>query len=172
MNTKILSALAASVLAGFPVVVAAKANLSKIVVRSEGLSTPLEITDPSVLRSFTIWYGPGVRMNSEPNYLDPEKPGPTFIDWIRKGSTERPGGLVRHEVVFVMERPGVRAEYVVQYEFKPGAEGGYIYLPGRGDPHGPENVRLIFHGVEGQWFHSSALWEKLVRPRVVASSAH
>jgi hypothetical protein len=57
--------------------------------------------------------------------------------------------------------------YVVTYEYDPSTEGGYIYLPGRldGDDY-KRNVFSISHGLEGKWFHSSAAWERLVRPLI------
>jgi len=53
------------------------------------------------------------------------------------------------------------------YEIGPDSDHGYIYLPDFSDP----NYRngLIYHGVEGNWFYSSASWEALVRPIIESS---
>jgi hypothetical protein len=76
-----------------------------------------------------------------------------------------------YEVSFHIEcRSPPNDRYVVVYEFDPHAEGGYIYLPGRGDERVRSNTFLIYHGVEGKWFCSSPEWERLVRPLLVKNS--
>ena len=167
MKISALPAIASVVLLAFPPVALAKGQIAKIIVHGEDLPA-LEITDPTILDSFDIWQGPGVRVNGKPVHLNPDEPGPAFIDWINGEVVERPSGLRRYKITFAIDGR-VRGAYVVHYEFNPVVVGGYIHLPGKGDPHFPENVALIAHGVEGRWFHSSASWERLVRPLIVTA---
>jgi hypothetical protein len=151
----------------FPATTWSKGRTVKIEVRGDHLTSPIEITDPSVLKSFNIWNGPGVRINNEPVHMDPNKQAGAFIDWPKGMISERPGGLQRCEVLFYIEgRQPPHNRYIVLYEFDLSMENGYIYLPGRGDESGRTNTFLISHGVEGNWFRSSNAWEKLVRPIV------
>ncbi len=46
------------------------------------------------------------------------------------------------------------------------AEQGYVYLPGKSDEWWTLNVRTIFRGVEGNWFHAWSAWERVVRPLI------
>ncbi len=63
------------------------------------------------------------------------------------------------------------SRYVVSYAYDPAKKGGYIYLLG---PKDGEDYRRnissighsIDHPVEGNWFYSSAAWERLVRPLI------
>jgi len=55
---------------------------------------------------------------------------------------------------------------VVFYAFMPGAEQGYVYLPGKSDEWWTLNVRTIFRGVEGNWFHAWSAWERVARPLI------
>jgi hypothetical protein len=166
MKTNVLSAIASVAVLAFPLAAFSKGQIAKIVVASKDSPTALEVTDAAILGSFDIWHGPGVRVNGQPVHLNAEDPGPAFINWLTDEKVERSSSLLRYQVTFVIEGRA-RGAYVVLYEFDPEVAGGYIYLPGTGDAHGSENVRLIYHGVEGRWFHSSAAWEWLVRPLVM-----
>jgi hypothetical protein len=165
MKTFVVSTLASVVLLALPLVASAKGQIVRLIVHGADLSAALEIIDSEVVGSFDIWQGPGVQVNGKSVHLNRDDPGPAFIDWFNGASTERPTGLLRYEVTFVIDGRA-RGEYVILYEFDPSVAGGYVYLPGRGDAHASENVGLIYHGVEGNWFHSSARWERLVRPLV------
>src|SRR5262245_16593881 len=148
--------------------VLAKGQTTGIEIRSDLFGSPLKITDPSIVRSFNIWNGPGVRINGEPVHMDPKQQAGAFIDWPRGEVVTRPQGLQRYEVEFHDEaRLPLNNRYIVMYEFDPKAEDGYIYLPGRDDAQGKSNTFLIYHGVEGKWFHSSAEWERQIRPLIV-----
>ncbi|CAN5299832.1 hypothetical protein BH24PSE2_BH24PSE2_23410 [soil metagenome] len=61
--------------------------------------------------------------------------------------------------------------YEVTYHAEPGAERGYVYMPGRGDPRYRQNVSRIVHGAEGNWFYSTRHWERLVRPFIERARA-
>lgn len=152
----------------------AKAGIVKIEINGAALDSPLEITDPAVIREFSIWIGPGVRINDKPAHLDPGNTRGMFIDWPKGIATQHPKALQRYDVRFHLEYTGapneVHRTYAVKYEFDPEGEGGYIYLPGPSEHDFRMNVYSIGHGVEGNWFYSTPAWEKLVRPRVEDAS--
>jgi hypothetical protein len=164
-------AVAALALASAPA--SPKSQTIKIEISGASLATPLEITDAGILDQFSIWNGPGVRINAQPVHMEAdnqERIG-AFIDWPRGKVPMKPFGLQRYDVIF---HQGGREpmhdwhrRYVVRYEYEPSTEGGYIHLPGpnEGDDY-ERNVFSIGHGVEGSWFHSSAAWERLVRPLI------
>jgi len=77
-----------------------KGRTMKIEVRGDHLASPIEFTDPSIVGSFNIWNGPGVRINHEPVHLDSNKQAGAFIDWPKGAISERPAGLQRYEVLF------------------------------------------------------------------------
>jgi hypothetical protein len=141
----------------------AKGEITRIEIRNDLFVSPLKITDPIIVKSFNIWNGPGVRINGEPVHMNPKQEPGAFIDWPRGEVLARPKALQRYEVEFQVEG----RLYIVMYEFDPKAEDGYFYLPSSGDERGKSNGSLIYHGVEGKWFHSSAEWERLLRPLIV-----
>ena len=148
--------------------VLAKGQTARIEIRSDLFVSPLKITDPTIVKSFNIWNGPGVRINGEPVHMNPKQQSGAFIDWRRGEVLTRPQALQRYEVEFQVEsRLPPNDCYIVMYEFDPKAEDGYIYLPSRNDERGKSNTFLIYHGVEGKWFHSSAEWERRIRPLIV-----
>jgi hypothetical protein len=150
--------------------VAAKGQTTRIEIRRDLFVSPIVITDPSVVKSFNIWNGPGVRVNGEPVHMNPNQQSGAFIDWPRGEVLERPQALQRYEVAFHVEcRSAPNDRYIVIYEFDPKAKDGYIYLPGKGDKQFNSNRFLIYHGVEGRWFHSSAEWEKRIRPLIMSA---
>jgi hypothetical protein len=147
----------------------AKGQTARIEVRSDFLASPIQITDPSVVKSFNIWNGPGVRVNDEPVHMNPNQQSGAFVDWPRGEASDRPRALRRYEVSFHIEgRSPPNHRYVVLYEFDPNASDGYV--PGRGDEWFRSNTFLILHGVEGRWFRSSSDWEQRVRPLLVKRS--
>jgi len=151
----------------------AKGETTRIQIKGPGLPQPLEIAAPQVVRNFSIWNGPGVTAGSRPVRLEPGSPAGTFIDWSKGKVMQRPQALSRFEVVFQVRLDAPPDEkqrnYAVLYEFDRPTPGGYIYLPGSTDPKYSSNVALILHGVEGNWFHSSAAWERLIRPMIEAA---
>ena len=54
--------------------------------------------------------------------------------------------------------------YEIDYRFRVGEKGGYIFLPGAGDSRYYRNVSTIVHDVEGNWFRSTEAWERTIRP--------
>jgi len=164
-------ALAALALASAPA--SPKSQTIRLEISGASLAKPLEVTDAAILDRFSIWNGPGVRVNDQAIHMEPadqERIG-AFIDWPRGMVSILPSGLQRYDVTF---HQGGRERmhewhrrYVIRYEYDPSTEGGYIYLPGPtdGDDY-KRNVFSIVHGIEGNWFHSSAAWERLVRPLI------
>jgi hypothetical protein len=150
----------------------------KLEIVGPGLAEVLEITDRAVLDRFSIWNGPGVHVNDQPVHLESanqERIG-AFIDWPRGMPAREPTGMKLYTVTF---HQGGRERmhdwhrrYVVTYAYDPASKQGYIYLPGPKDGEVyKRNVFSIGHGVEGNWFHSSPLWERSVRPLIQQHSA-
>ena len=159
-----------------PILVWSKGETIQIDIDGGGLALPIEITDPDIVSKFNIWNGPGVSTSTygvpdPPAYLDPNRPAGRFIDWPKCIVETRPEDLDRYQVAFQIasrgNAPHSIQSYRVMYEFGPNSDQGYIYLPDFSDP----NYRngLIYHGVEGNWFYSSASWEALVRPIIESS---
>ena len=157
-----------------PVTTWSKGEIIKIEIEGNNLSSPIEITDPDIVRQFSIWTGPGVSTRgpdgvpNPPAYLDPNLSAGRFIDWPKGTVAERPTGLQRYDVTFYIgsREPvtKVQGTYVITYEIDPSTEHGYVYLP-TGSKQ-TWNTTFIYHGVEGNWFHSSNKWEALVRPLI------
>lgn len=143
-----------------------KGQTIRIEIDGDGLTAPIVITDPDILRQFSIWNGPGVGTRgpdgvpNPPAYLDPNKPAGRFIDWPRDRASNKPSGLQRLEVNFfigIPTQPNGARPHVVAYEPDPSESRGFIYLPRWRNNH-------ISHGVEGNWFHASDRWNKLIAP--------
>lgn len=157
-----------------PITVWSKGETIRIEVEGDNLPSPIDITDPEIVKHFNIWNGPGVRTRgpggvpNPPAYLSPERSAGRFIDWPEGTVAERPGGLQRYEVSFYIggREAGteVQGVYSVTYEFDPATEHGYVYLPTFSEQS--RNTAFISHGVEGNWFRSSDKWETLVRPLI------
>ena len=152
----------------------AKSGIIRIEISGGSLDSPLEITDPQIVRQFSIWVGPGVRINDQPAHLDPNNTRGMFIDWPKGMAATHPTGLERYDITFHLDFSAapnaVQRTYLVRYEFDPSTAGGYIYLPGPSDEGFGMNVYSIIHGAEGSWFYSTPAWEKLVRPLVEGAS--
>jgi hypothetical protein len=147
----------------------AKGPTTRIVLTAPTLASPIEITDSSALSTFAVWSGPGVQVNSQA-----ETRG--FIaEWAEGAVTDRPRGLPRYEVSFYakyanrpLDSQQEHLSYVVLYE--PDRQGGgYVYLPGKGDPHYALNVGTIFRGHEGHWFRATDARNRAVRTALKGS---
>ena len=159
-----------ALLLGAPGVASAKGKTQRIEISGPGLSRPLLLTAPEIVRSFSIWNGPGVTVNGEPVHLDPAHQEGHFIDWPRGVANDRAAGMQRFTITFhldVVRPPPYESgsRYVVFYEFEPSKTGGYIYLPTWKDTE-PHHNSAIVHGVEGNWFFSTAAWEKHIRAAI------
>lgn len=151
-----------------------KGQTIKIVIEGDGLSAPIEITDPDILSQFNIWNGPGVStsgpdgVSHPPAYLDPDKSAGRIIDWPKGIAIDRPSGLQRLEVTFyvgVPREPNASRKYIFAYEVDASDTQGYIYLP-------RWKNNLISHGVEGNWFRAAERWNELMIPIVAENSTH
>jgi hypothetical protein len=90
-----------------------------------------------------------------------------IINWSQGPVRETPLALPRYQVSFyVGAPPNERIVYVVYYAFTPGAEQGYVYLPGESDEWAGLNVRSIWRGAEGKWFRAWSAWERVARPLI------
>jgi hypothetical protein len=87
------------------------------------------------------------------------------VNWSR-GIAHPPSGLENYIVSFVTTRP-VRNTYVVHYEVDPSTKQGYVYIPGKNDAGYRDNVSLIYHGIEGNWFYASKAWQTLADPLIL-----
>jgi hypothetical protein len=134
-----------------------KGETLRIDIRGDGLETPIEITDPAITGLFDVWNGPGVTANGETYHMDPERQQGAFIDWPRGPAVTHPGGLRRLEVTFEVGQPrgDDTRPYVFLYELDTAMAHGYVYLPRWKND-------LIWHGVEGTWFHASTRWDEII----------
>ncbi len=172
------SAIISLAILALPILAWSKGETIQIDIDGSGLASPIEITDSAIVSKFSIWNGPGVSTSTygvpdPPAYLDPNRPAGRFIDWPEGIVETRPEDLDRYQITFQIasraNAPHSIQSYRVMYEIGPDSDHGYIYLPDFSDP----NYRngLIYHGVEGNWFYSSASWEALVRPIIETSNA-
>lgn len=134
----------------------AKERTVKIIISGAGLKKPIEISDPKILENFQVWTGPGTSTAERPSLI---------IDWPQGPVTKPPEPLHRYQVSF-HRAPNDQIVYVVFYAFSPGAQQGYVYLPGESDEWAGLNVRSIWRGVEGKWFRAWSAWERVARPLI------
>ena len=135
----------------------AKGATVKNTIEGADLAKPVEISDPNILKNFQVWTGPGTSSN--------EKQG-LIIDWAEGTIKELPKELVLYQVSFYVDHQHERIAYVVFYAYDPSTGHGYVYLPGNSDQYAGLNVRTIYHGVEGNWFHAWSVWEDVARPLI------
>lgn len=144
----------------------------RIEIVGDGLTERIVITDPEILGLFNIWNGPGVTVRGPdgvpypPAHLDSDKSHGRFIDWPKGMAPERPSGLQRLEVTFVLgvpRRPDEERSYIFAYEVDTRALGGFIYLPRWMN-------NLIAHRVEGNWFYATARWNEVIAPIIVRNT--
>src|SRR6267143_2732565 len=141
-----------------PTPLLAKGKTVKITIKGTDLKTPIEISDPKILANFKVWTGPGTSTADRQSLI---------IDWSQGPVRKPPESLRRYQVSFHTE-PNEQIVYVVYYAFSPGAEQGYVYLPGESDEWHGLNVRSVARGVEveGKWFRAWSAWERVARPLI------
>jgi hypothetical protein len=132
---------------------AGKGETLRIVIKGEALATPIVLSDPAVVSRFNVGTGPGANLGDRPGLI---------IDWP-KGVADPPKGLRMFEVSFVTARTAP-STYIVQYGIDPATKRSYVFLPADCDAPYRDNVHLIYHGVEGSWYHTWSEWEKVARP--------
>lgn len=160
-------------LLALPLAAGAKSETTRIEV-AHGKRPFVTLNGPATAGQFTIWSGPGTSAGP------PGEPGQMttsdldIADWAA-GSVELPKGkLAVFKVRFfcaaqLEEQPAVTPShqcYGVRYAIDPQTQQGYIQIPPEKDRDFPKNTQTIYRGVEGKWYHSSARWEELVRPRI------
>jgi hypothetical protein len=133
----------------------AKSTTVRIQVVATDLQTPLQISDPKILKAFSIWSSPG-------------------IDWSR-GSVPAPRAAQRYSVTFHQSGREPMHEwhrrYFITYAIDSETNEGYVYLPGSADGEiFLRNAFSILRGTEGNWFHASRAWESSVRPLIERAS--
>ena len=144
---------------------AAKCATERIDIAGGGLDQPISISDEDVVRQFFVYNGPGVRINDQPVHMNPDRQEGNFIFWP-SGPVEAGGDRgTTYAVSFYCDFNGETHKlYEVDYRYASPDEPGYIFLPGHGDKRYGRNVSTIVHGVEGNWFHSTRQWDRLIRP--------
>jgi hypothetical protein len=147
-------AILASVIALFPLAVSAKGETTRIVIAGDGLSSPIDITERSIVEAFSIWNGPGVRVNG---WQLTENTSDAFIDWLRGAIVTRPLNMRRFEASLYV---GSHDRYVVAYEVDLQERHGYVYLP-------QWKNDLITHDVEGNWFFATKPWDDVMIPLII-----
>ena len=140
-----------------PWLVFAKGATIRIVIRGATLTTPIEISDASIVHRFNVWSGPGIGPSRDLEGMN--------IDCWRGIAHPPPGTLESYIVSFVTERSNP-STYVVRYEIDPVTKQGYVYIPGKHDPAYRDNVWLIYRGIEGNWFYASKAWQALADPLI------
>lgn len=147
-------------LLSLPTLLLAKGQTVRITIQGADLAAPIEITDPSIVKHFRVWAGPGTSSNESHGLI---------IDWSR-GFSERPPKHLRvYTVSFYANLPKEKLVYVVLYAYAGSTSEGLVYLPGKGDPSYWLNVSSILHGLEGHWFHAWSAWDSLARPLIKAA---
>ena len=128
--------------------VSAKPGTTKIVITGGRLTRPLEVTDPNVLKHFSVWHGylGGTRVTTSPS----GEPGPYEVSFHVKFSDT-----------------DVRMAYVAYYHPRPSGERGYFYLPRRGEKWHDFNASTIQQATG--WFHASREWDALIQPLIAAA---
>ena len=162
MRTALAVLLNSLLIMSVPTPLLAKMKTVKITIKGSDLKKPIEISDPDILANFNVWTGPGTSSNAPGFNAD----SPSFIiDWSQGPVRKPPESLRRYQVSFHTD-PNEQIVYVVYYAVSPGAEQGYVYLPGGSDEWAGLNVRSIWRGVEGKWFRAWNTWERVARPLI------
>ena len=125
-----------------------------IVVSGGELKHPVEITDPELLTQFDPWAG-------------------AFVDWDRVS-----GGRLgwEYEIRYFKrgiepstpyDRDGLTMIYSFRYCIDEDGGPGSVYLDGRNDKFGPENVRMVWDGTQaGRWHPATSAWHAFIERTV------
>jgi hypothetical protein len=163
---KLFSALTLAVLLMLTTSLMAKGATTRITIRGSSSGGSIDITDPTILREFNVWSGPGTSVGGV------EGTEGFIIDWSSGIVTKRPTGLQHYEVSFFAnssDRTDTPPTYVVFYEHDAASNRGYVYLPGKGDEQYPQNAGEIYrgHDLEGKWFVATKAFQTLFRKSIV-----
>jgi hypothetical protein len=171
MKRTVSAAFSLFILLAVSAPLSAKGITAKITIKGADLTAPIEISDPEIVKHFSVWAGPGVRVNGI------EQNEGFIIDWSSGVVPEPPTGLHHYEVSFYVKywnralqhyETDEQLAYVVSYDCHPSSDQGYIYLPGPPDKEYRLNTRAILHGrgLEGNWFRATSSWQRIVRPLI------
>ena len=144
----------------------AKGETIRITIVGGSLATPIIITDPVILGRFNVWSGPGTSGTVQGVAW---KATDGFVIKSMTPVDDRPQGLARYEVTFLVDRQdrdGRDMAYVISYEYDAKSATGYVYFPGRNDPHWRTNVFLILRETEGRWYEASRAWQDALAPLI------
>jgi hypothetical protein len=126
-----------------------------ILISGGELKHPVEITEPDLLQQFDPWTA-------------------GFVDWVRPLS----GGDLgwEYEILYFkrgaepttpFDRDGLTMIYGMRYCIDKDGGPGSVFLAGRDDKFGPENVRMVWDGTyAGRWNRSTSAWHSLIEREV------
>lgn len=63
MKRVIVALFSLLIIFGATIMVSAKGTTTKVVITSAELQSPIEISDPGILKHFSVWSGPGTFVN-------------------------------------------------------------------------------------------------------------
>jgi hypothetical protein len=154
---RLFKVLFLTLLAGVPLA-HSKGSPDMILVSGGGLTSTIEIKDPSALKAFDPWMG-------------------QFADW-KESLMEAPCFRRSFDVLFFMKWPGRKSPldrgdlkmiYATRYCFTD--TSGYVYLPSQVEPLYRVNAGTIYREQQGgKWFPATAAWDSLIR-NAIASKA-
>src|ERR1700751_4953196 len=147
-------------LACAPTLLLAKGETVRMTIQGPGLVAPIEITDPSTLKNFRVWTGPGTSSNESQGLI---------IEWSRGFSERPPKESLRIHSLVLRRSPEGETRYAVLYAYDGSTSEGFVYLPGKGDPSYWLNGSSILHGLEGHWFHAWSAWDSVARALIKAA---
>ena len=137
----------------------------RIMIVGGGLPAPISLTDPTIIARFKVGMGPGT-FELGPDGERITRNGPSMIVDLPAGMLSPPpmaNWTTMHEVSFEIARRGT---YYAYYWIDSVTKHGCVYLPGPGEPHYENNVRMIVRKVEGKWFHALSVWEEVANPLI------
>lgn len=128
-----------------------------------------EITGEAADSQFSPGGGPGFSANGVP-----QRKGWIVQDWLTQ-LPEPAATLTRYAVTFHItlfkNSPDERQEqYRASYAYDPATKRGYVRLPGKGEEHYLENVRMVARGdaFEGHWFAATPAWNAAVATALIS----
>jgi hypothetical protein len=137
--------------------------ISDITISGGDLAAPAQITDSAVIRKFSPFAGPASGTTSNGVFVPYSKAGGFVADWAR-GTVAAPGNAVLYAVQFHSSAP--EHSYRLRYAVDRSSGETFVYFPGKGEPEYGENVSMVLHRIEGNWFHAWLDWDKVAKPLI------
>ena len=122
-----------------------------------------EITGEAAHSQFSVGGGPGFSTNGVPQLK-----GWIVQDWLTQlpepSATLTRYAVTFHITVFKNSPDQKHEQYRISYAHDPATKRGYVRLPGKGEEHYLENVRIVGRGdaFEGHWFAGAPAWNAAV----------